>query len=234
MGADNYAALAALPALDAPPAAPPLLLAELMERIPTGRPLDLARCILLGDDLLLREAVLSGEVEAAEPAVLTPEQLAGTAPLPDPLADPSATAMEPTVPTLPADVTWSAYFRYAADLAVRRRSRFLLAWVRAEVSLRNALATVRARALGLDPSLYRVASELEEGSPDTDAAVAGWSAAADPLEGMRVLLAARWRWVELHEPWFSFDDDELAAYAAKLVLLHRWRRTAVRAKEVSA
>ncbi|MGB2821431.1 MAG: hypothetical protein WBF17_10645, partial [Phycisphaerae bacterium] len=53
-----------------------------------------------------------------------------------------------------------------------------------------------------------------------------WSAARDPLAGLRVLDAARWRWLIEHDAWFTFADDELAAYAAKLMLLHRWKRIA--------
>ncbi len=228
MGADNYAALASLPALDPPPAAPPFSLGELLERAPPGRAMELTRCILLGDDLLQREAVMSGEMERPEPAVLSLDQATGAAPLPEFLTPGEATVSlgEAAASIIPADTTWSAYYRHAGALAVTTGSRFLLAWARADVTLRNGLATARARALGLDPAGYLVAQELEEAGPETDAMVAAWSGAPDPLEGLRSLLAARWAWVERHEPWFTFRDDELAAYAAKLVLLHRWGRAA--------
>jgi len=51
-----------------------------------------------------------------------------------------------------------------------------------------------------------------------------WALAPDPLRAQRVLDEARWRWLSDHDGRFSFEADELAAYAAKLVLLDRWRR----------
>jgi hypothetical protein len=39
-----------------------------------------------------------------------------------------------------------------------------------------------------------------------------------------VLDKARWDWLEEHGGWYSFGDCEVEVYAAKLVLLHRWRR----------
>jgi hypothetical protein len=41
---------------------------------------------------------------------------------------------------------------------------------------------------------------------------------------MKVLDQARWRWLNDNDAWYSFADDELAAYAARLMLLHRWDR----------
>ena len=224
MRGDNYEALSSLPALDPPPAWPPLTLPALPGAVPPGRARALTRWVLLSDDLVQREAALSGEIEAPEPAVLTAEQARGEAPLPEALAsDPSGD--EPP-PVLPADAIWSAFHRATASLARANRSRFLLEWVSAEVTVRNALAATRARALGLEPARYVVARELEHGTPELDAVVAGWTTARDPLEGMRRLLSAMWGWVDRNGPWFTFHDDEFAAYAAKLVLMHRWRRTA--------
>ena len=51
-----------------------------------------------------------------------------------------------------------------------------------------------------------------------------WSNAANPLAAQRVLDQARWRWIDTHEPYFTFQDDELAAYAARLLLVERWDR----------
>jgi hypothetical protein len=41
---------------------------------------------------------------------------------------------------------------------------------------------------------------------------------------LQAVIRARWAWICEHDAWFSFSDDELAAYAAKLVLLEQWRR----------
>jgi len=36
--------------------------------------------------------------------------------------------------------------------------------------------------------------------------------------------SARWAWLADNDAWFSFRDDELAVYAARLMLLHQWKR----------
>lgn len=222
MGADNYYSLTALPVLDPPPAEPPLALAEFSARLPVGRPRELARCVILADDLLQREAALAGELPTPAPVVLTVEQMAGNSPLPGELGPSSDGGASPA--RVAADAIWSAYYRYAARRARELHSRFLEAWVVWEVTTRNALAMARARALELDPDAYVVARSLVDGSRESEALATSWASADHPLDGFRSLLAARWRWADRNEPWFTFRDDEFAAYAAKLVLLHRWLR----------
>lgn len=228
MSADAYYTLTALPTLDPPGAAPPLALADFLARIPAGPAADLARTIFLGEDLLLREAVHAGELATAEPAVLTAAQLAGDEPLPPALAaaEPLTGDADAVAHALPVDALWEAYYRQAAELARRLRSEFLQQWVATEVRLRNDLARTRARALGLQPAGYVVARELESGGAAVEAALLAWQNARDPLTGLRALLTARWRWIEQQEPLFTFSNDEYAAYAAKLALLHRWQRSA--------
>jgi hypothetical protein len=48
----------------------------------------------------------------------------------------------------------------------------------------------------------------------------------NPLSGLKVLDRARWDWLSRNDRAYSFENDEIAAYAAKLMLLHRWRRLA--------
>jgi hypothetical protein len=195
--------------------------AELLDHLaPSPAAREQAEAIFLADDLLQREALAAGEIDRAEPTVLSAAQARGEQPLPD--------ALRPAAPEAPprvaADALWAAYYRHAAEVARRHRSTFLGAWVGHEVALRNALAAARARALGLSPEEYLVASELGEDTGAADAAVGEWSAAGDPLTGLRVLDRHRWAWLDAHDAWFSFGADELAAYAARLILLHRWRR----------
>ncbi len=222
MGTPQYFRLTALPVLDPPPADPPLSLEDFYRDVPAGRPGRLARMILLSHDLLLREALRSGEIESASPVVLSQEQLRGDAPVPAELEPSSET---PEAPAFPQDALWSAYYRHAVALADAERSGFLREWVGWEVGLRNALAIARARALGMDPGRYAVALDLQQFEGEAEAAEASWSAATDPLTGLQALLMASWRWIDHREPWFTFEDDEFAAYAAKLVLLHRWHRS---------
>ena len=100
----------------------------------------------------------------------------------------------------------------------------MASWVGYEVGLRNALVAARAEALDLDPASYRVAPELADPDMSLDETLKAWSAASNPLEALEVLDRARWSWLDEQGPWYSFGDDEVAVYTAKLMLLHRWRR----------
>ena len=188
----------------------------------------LGQVLLLGDDLLQRDALLAGEIEETQTAVLTPEQAADEMPLPSylvPGGDEEEDEDEKAeVVRRAGDAIWLAWFRHAAEVARRHGSRFLQAWVGHEVAMRNALATARAKALGLDPADYLVATDLAEAGVDFSDLISEWAASPDPLAGQRVLDQARWSWLMEHEAWFSFGADEAAAYAAKLMLIDRWHR----------
>jgi len=217
----NYYLITSLPPLISLGQAPPMSLAELRDQIaasPTaGR---LADVIFLGDDLFQRQAVLAGELDSPEPVVLTLEQLRDEQPLPEYLA----TAQTDRAGALAVDVVMAAYFRHARRTAEQLHSRFLEAWVGFEVALRNALVQARAKALGLDAAEYFVTPHLAHSDEDLEGLVAEWSSAPDPLTGQRRLDTARWNWIERHDAWYTFGDDELGAYATKLMLLHRWQR----------
>jgi hypothetical protein len=221
MAVSNYYRVSALPTLGDLGAPAPLAPAELLEHVADGRrPHALVRTILEFDDLLQREAYVGGEITAVTPAVLTPGQARGEEPLPDDLTAEEESAGR----VVAADAVWAAYFHSAAAIADRQGSPFLAAWVSEEVSLRNALSSARARLLGLDPAGYLVELDLGRSDEDFGPVLGEWSQAPDPLAGLRVLDRARWMWLTEHEGWFTFGDDELAAYAAKLMLLVRWQR----------
>ena len=221
MAPRHYYLVAALPSLGELGTAPPWTAADLLAHVDqVGGPTEVVAALLLGDDLLQRDALLAGEIGEARTAVLTPEQAAGQAPLPGSLAvEPGAEPVRHA-----GDAVWLAWFRHAADVGRRRGSRFLEAWVAHEVALRNALAAARAKALGLDPADYLVATELAAAGVDFTDVIAEWAAAPDPLAGQRILDQARWQWLNEHEAWFSFGADEVAVFAAKLMLIDRWHR----------
>ena len=214
-----YFVLTSLPALPELGESPPLGLLDfraLAGHAPTALPL--IDALLLEQDLLSREAALAGEIERAQPVVLTAEQAAGTEPLPGFL-----TAEAPQARRIPADVMWEAYYRFVHRLAGAKRCAFARRWVGFEVALRNALAAARARALDLDAEQYVLAAELADGDGAAEEVVSAWSAAEDPLAALRVLDQRRWAWMEENSRYFSFALDELAAYARKLVSITRWR-----------
>jgi hypothetical protein len=199
-------------------------LVDLIEHIGEhGQWREQVEAIVLLDDLLQRESLLAGEIEEVEPAVLTVQQARGEAPLPDRLFP----AVEhERAPSVEADRLWEGYFRYVHGLGRARGSRFLVHWVGFEVALRNALAASRARRLGLEEAGYLVAPDLAEAGEDLAPALGEWEAAPTPLAGLRAVIRARWSWIDRHDAWFSFSLDELLAYAARVMLLEQWRRSA--------
>jgi len=179
----------------------------------------LVETLFLFDDLVQREAFLSGELEQVEPSVLTGGQVRNEEPLPAFLASEEASRRRAAV----VDDLWERYFRHASQVAREHRSALLTAWVAHEVGLRNALAGERAKRLGLDSGDYLVASDLA-GDEDFSETISQWASSASPLAGLRVLIRARWNWLADHDAWFTFADDELAAYALRLMLIRQWHR----------
>jgi len=233
MAGQHYYLLSALPALGELGSAPPLMRQDFAEAVAeAGGPVAVIRAILLSDDLMQRQAVLAGELDAGDLdlAFLTPGEAQGEAPLPAELAA-EEDGERPDTPRATQDAVWAAYFAHADEVARRTGSAFLRAWVGHEVALRNALAAERAKTLGLDPNDYVIAPALTDAEAELGDAVADWSAAETPLAGLRTLDQARWEWLRQREAWFSFGDGELAVYAARLVLLHRWRRLETERKE---
>lgn len=200
---------------------PPMTAVQLLERVRSSNgPSGLIETVVLADDLLQREALQAGEIDRADPAVLTQEQVTGETPLPAFLAGAGAEAPG----RIAADAVWAGYYRHAADIA--GRGGFLAAWVAWEVALRNALAAARARTLDLEAEPYLVVPQLGDPDADFPRLLNELSAAGDPLAAMKAVDRARWAWLADHEAWFTFGDDELAVYAARLMLMVRWQRLA--------
>jgi hypothetical protein len=220
----NYYILTMLPGLDQLGDAPPISGPELLDQLePGSAPRKLARVLLLSDDLLQRDAALAGEVDEPKPSVLTREQALGEAPLPEFLQSAAAGDATTAGPRVPGDALWEAYFRHAAEVARETRSTFLAEWVAWEVGLRNALVEARARELNIEPGEFMVAADLAA-TADYEDIVRDWAQAPNPLAGQRVLDTARWEWMDMNDAYFSFGDDELAAYVARLILTQRWFR----------
>lgn len=220
----NYYILTTLPGLDELGDKPPLDGTELLTKLDAdSRPYRLAETLLLSDDLLQRDAVLAGEIDEPAPTVLSKEQARGEAPLPEALHGATEENVNSAGPRVPGDALWEAYFRHAADVASQTRSHFLAEWVAWEVGLRNALVEARARELDIEPGDFLVATDLAA-TADYEEVVREWGQAPNPLAGQRALDTARWAWMNMNDAYFSFGDDELAAYVARLILTQRWHR----------
>lgn len=232
MVSDNYFLLSALPSLGELGSAPPLSPAALLETasmcgsaatVPLGM-------LFLSSDLIQREAYLAGEIAEVQGVYLTVEQVRNEAPLPDFLV--AGGEEQEFSGRLEVDQIWDAYFREARR--VGREGSFLWLWVGYEVALRNALAAARARALDLDPSGWLVAPDLAAEDLDFSNVLNEWNSASTPAAGLRVLDAARWEWTRAHDDWFTFSDDEVTSYGAKLMLLQRWHKLSEHESESEA
>lgn len=213
-------ALSTLGELGTTPPTDPVWLLEHLAPIPAAR--EVVEALFLFDDLLQRDTFLAGEAQTVQPVVLTVAQARNEAPLPPHLAVPTESGSLVSR----VDGLWEAAFRHADRVARRQGSAFLRQWVAFEVALRNAVAAARAKRLELEEAQYLVAADLADPRADFSSVLNEWSAAATPLAGLQVLIRARWAWLDEHDAWFSFGDDELAAYAARLMLLQQWKRVA--------
>jgi hypothetical protein len=223
----NYYLLTALPGLGDQLDNPiPLSAKELVEHVRgSSVPEALVKAILLGDDLLQRQSFLAGESQEPVAVVLSEAQIRNEEPLPVYLQEVIASENTASIAdNFLLDRLWEAYYRYCKDVAERCNSAFLSGWIGYNVGLNNALATARARGLGLEVEGYLVAEDLASEDDDFASVVNEWSVASQPLDGLLVIDTARWDWLMEHEGWFSFSDDELAVYAAKLMLQGRWQR----------
>ncbi len=206
---------------------PPISKQELLSVVKeSGGPTEIVQLLLLNDDLIQREAVLAEEIEPDEsdPVVLSHEQVNAKKALPEFMVSGQEKQNETPDNLIAADRIMHNYFHHMWKIAKTHRSQFLKAWVEFEVGLRNALARVRAQTLNLDPKPYLVTPELENPKLSFENILADWNKASDPLEATKVLDMARWDRVTELEQWYSFGSDEIFAYTAKLMILHRWKQ----------
>jgi len=218
--------LSTLPTLEPIGSIPPMSKRDLLEQVAGSiGPIDTVRMILLSDDLTQYEALLIREIkpDQTDLAVLSLETGQNEPVLPDFLYAEDRTE-EQGNKRLSVDQIWSRYFHHAALVARRSQSNFLQAWIGFEVGLRNALVAARAQVLDLDSAAYLVAPELADKDNDYSLIISACSAASNPLAAVEVLDKARWDWLEEHGGWYSFCADEIEVYAARLIILHHWRR----------
>ncbi len=218
--------LSALPALEPIGSTPALSKKEFFTLICSSKgPVNTVEVLLLSDDLLQYEALLSNEIDSKklDLAVLELEKGDHEPVLPAYLL-PEEGTQEKEHNRLVTDGLWSRYFRHAADVGKKNKSGFLKAWAGFEVGLRNALTSARALLLELDPDLYLVCPDLADSETDFSNIISAWHSASNPLAALETLDKARWEWLEEHGKLYSFGADEIEVYAAKLILLHHWRR----------
>lgn len=92
----------------------------------------------------------------------------------------------------------------------------LIRWYRWEITLRNALARFRALKMGWDPHPYH--HEIRE-YLGLEALAQEAMAAGDPREAEKLLMRARWDYLDELEVGHFFDTEKLVVYSLKLQLL---------------
>lgn len=224
MTGENYYLLAGLPALGDFATSPPISFYDFRKFVAANqRVAACVRILALEDDLMQRATHLAGEEAALDLLVLKEEELEGVAFFDKFFGTGSAEAAVKFVHD--AERLLEFYFRSAAKRALQLHSRFLLNWVYFELDLRRELMGVRAARLGRSDLMREIAPDLKnELDFDFSTITAEWSAAVTPLIGIGQIEMARWAWLTENENWFNFSDDELVAYGAKLLVLHRWQR----------
>lgn len=220
MSGINHYLLAALPALGALGSKPPLGVADFLEFISSNnQALELAKVIALSDDLVQREAFRQGEPLSLELAVLTTAEVEGEIEWLKPLEHEESGAGL----AIAADEIWERYFAYGEKVARRRGSEFLARWLAFEGNLRNELVKWRGKIVQKDTKKYLVGHAGETGD-EYEVLLAELNASPTPQAAAWAVERFRWRWLEQHDGWFSFGNDELAAYGARLLILRRWLR----------
>ena len=207
----NYYLLSALPSLGELGAAPPLSYREFLITIKGNRRAHyFSEVLAIQNDLLLWSDAATGRPAAEQPLVLASNDLG------------KLDFFRRFFPWRQEDPVTSClheeYYRAAHEAASRRGSRFISDWVRYEVGLLNSLGSVRAQrqAVEFTPRLTELQLD-EDYSPVVDA----WRSAEHPSLAAAIVEAARWSWIAQNDDWFLFTDDELIAYAAKLLSLLR-------------
>jgi len=221
--------LSVLPTLEPIGSIPPLSKQGFLEQvIESNGPVSTVQTLLLSDDLMQYQALLAEEIEQdrIDLAILSLDKAEDESVLPDYLLPKGTTVEQEDEQSirLSVDGIWERYYHYAASVAKHTQSGFLKAWIGFEVGLRNSLVTARAQMLELESEAYLVAPELADKKTDYNHIISDWSGASNPLTAFRVLDEARWNWCEEHGGWYNFHACEIEVYAAKLMLLHHWRR----------
>jgi hypothetical protein len=200
---------------------PPLTLDALVDalRLEGGAPWRLGRAILLEPDLRAREVARARH--DPDPRFLV---------LDDVLAEDGAPGLldageDDGRRRVPHDAVWERYAQWALAVSAAEGSTLLAAYTRYNLALRNALARARAARLGLDAEPSTVLAEEALDDAEVTDPVLRWSQAATPLEAELALDRARWEYLVEAAPWFTFSLDEVADYALRLVLGHRWNAT---------
>lgn len=225
MSALNFNLLTTLPALGEPGSRPPLDLEEFLNIISVNeRAVRIAKVIFVAEDILRREAA-SQNGEAQAPMVLTPEEFsAGSLSLPEPVRKRISIEEEWFGEADIEEEDFVKFLNYAFITAEEEQSTFVRELIGFEVALRNALVRYRAKKLDKDPGGHELAREMEARDVDLYYLFTRIEELENPGDQTFLVEQIRWDWVLNNDCWFTFSDDEVAAYGIKLFLLQRWYR----------
>lgn len=219
-----YRLLTALPALPDAPGRSQISLEEVIPMFQqdlTEGDWVLAEAVLRWLDCENYEAKIAGRQVFDERARLKRESLDDRRELPDFMVD-FAEALESGSlgGSYPPDELWRAYHRHLTEISKIHHCSMLGEWAAWDGGLRNALARMRAQALGADLE-GRLFEDAEEESLYSE--LVSWAGeAGDPLERERILDQARLnKLIELAGA-SPFSREAALCYLLSVLVLDRW------------
>jgi hypothetical protein len=219
-----YRLLTALPALPDSPGRSQITLEEVISMFQQDLVEEdwvLAEAVLRWLDCENYEAKITGRQIFDERARLKRESLDDRRELPDFIVD-FAEALESGSlgGSYPPDELWRAYHRNLTEAAKIHHCPTLGEWASWEGGLRNALARIRAQAMGADLE-GRLFEDAEDESLYSELVV--WAGeAADPLERERILDQARLNKLTELAGASPFSREAALCYLTAILVLDRW------------
>ncbi len=211
--------LTALPPVSRRTEPPVLSVAEFRAMIPAGALATLVDAVLTADDLRLWPGLVADASDQPPPVVLEPAVMRGES---------SADQALGEWPRAEGDERLLGYWEWVRTQAQDHASQSLAEWVAWEVLVAGTVRAWRAQTHGSDgtwpPALSALASS-DAGDQALASELAGaLRQAEDPLAVQTLIDDIRWRWLDDHDHRFTFRDDEVVLYAARLALAWRWHR----------
>ena len=111
---------------------------------------------------------------------------------------------------------WKAYFQYAFSMAEKRGSR-LSEWIEWDLTLKNVFQDARSQRQTRRWATFSFAPTHEH-----ERIVETYRKAQNPLEAEQALDRAKWEKISSLCVPYSFQTDEIMAYALHLLILQRW------------
>lgn len=182
----------------------------------------LVRCSLLAIDTANAEYFLKGQDVFLEGGIMTQEELEGKRHLPPFMKKVFDERDQGNRRGYGYDILWEGYYAYAYSLAEEMNCRFLIDYLSWEISLRNSLVELRAKAMGKDAEDYQVLSRVR--AHDFSGIISNIKAQKNPLKTEMFLDEERLKRIHYCEGTDPFSRDAILGALEKTRVYSRWER----------